>query len=181
MQLQVTVAMYCGRQRHASNVLAYLAEPTVIVCTMSLDGYHTYTSLIVLLSLTMHRHRPSNCTIILPVLEGCGPLGVAMLTAVVGVVRVAVLTAVVGFVRVVALTAVVGFVRVVALMAIVGFVRVAVLMAFFGVVRVVVLTAVVGVVRVAVVTAVAGATPIIGKKPRIRRVKIVFVAVNLLL
>ena len=62
-----------------------------------MDGYHTYTSLIVLLSLTMHRHRPSNCTIILPVLEGCGPTGVAMLTAVVGVVGVAVLTTAVGF------------------------------------------------------------------------------------
>ena len=44
----------------------------------------------------MHRHRPSNCAIILPVLEGCGPLGVAMLTEVVGVVRVAVLMAVAG-------------------------------------------------------------------------------------
>ena len=63
---------------------------------MSLDGYHTYISLFVLLSLTMHRHRPSNCTIILPVLEGCGPLGVAMLTAVVGVVGVALLATVAG-------------------------------------------------------------------------------------
>ena len=96
MQLQVTVAMHCDRQSHASNVLAYLTEPTVIVCTMSLDGYHTYTSVIVLLSLTMYRHRPSNCTIILPVLEGCGTVGVAMITADVGFVRVAVLTAVVG-------------------------------------------------------------------------------------
>ena len=52
---------------------------------MSLDGYHTYTSLFVLLSLTMHIHRPSNCTIKLPVLEGCGPLEVAMLTAVVAI------------------------------------------------------------------------------------------------
>ena len=96
MQLQVTVAMHCDRQRHASNVLPYISEPTVIVCTMSLDGYHTYTSLLVLLSLTMHRHRPSNCTIILPVLEGCGPLEFAMLTAVVGVVGVAVLMVVAG-------------------------------------------------------------------------------------
>ena len=40
---------------------------------------HIYTSLIVLLSLT----------IILPVLDGCAPLGVAMLMTVVGVVRVA--------------------------------------------------------------------------------------------
>ena len=96
MQLQVTVAMHCNRQRHASNVPAYLTEPTVIVCTMSLDGYHTYTSLFVLLSLTLNRHRPSNCTIILPVLEGCGPLGVAMLTAVIRVVGVAVATAVAG-------------------------------------------------------------------------------------
>ena len=31
MQLQVTVAMHCDRQRHASNALAYLSEPTVIV------------------------------------------------------------------------------------------------------------------------------------------------------
>ena len=50
-------------------------------------------TLIVFLSLTMLRHRPSNCTIILPVLEGCGPVGVAMLTAVVGVAEIAVLTA----------------------------------------------------------------------------------------
>ena len=28
---QVTVAMLCHRQGHASNVLAYLSEPTVIV------------------------------------------------------------------------------------------------------------------------------------------------------
>ena len=104
MQLQVTVAMHCDRQRHASNILTFLSEPTVIVCTMSLDGYHTYTSLIVLLSLTMHRHRPSNCTKILPVLEGCGPLGVAIFTAVVGVVRVAVLTTVVGVIEVTVLT-----------------------------------------------------------------------------
>ena len=48
----------------------------------------------------MHRHRPSNCTIILPVLDGCGPLGVAMLTEVVVVVGVAVLMAVVGVVGV---------------------------------------------------------------------------------
>ena len=41
----------------------------------------------------MHRHRSSNCTITLPVLEGCGPVGVAMLTAVVGVAEIAVLTA----------------------------------------------------------------------------------------
>ena len=54
MQLQVRVAMHCDRQRHASSALAYLSEPTVIACTMSLDGYHTYTSLLVLLSLTMH-------------------------------------------------------------------------------------------------------------------------------
>ena len=81
--------MHCDRQRHASNVLSYLSEPTVIVCTMSLDCYYTYTSLFVLLSLTLNRHRPSNCTIILPVLEGCGPLGVAMLTAVIRVVGVA--------------------------------------------------------------------------------------------
>ena len=65
---------------------------------MSLDGYHTYTSLIVLLSLTMYRHRPSNCAIMLPVLEGCGPLGVAMITTVVGVAGVVVLTTVVGVV-----------------------------------------------------------------------------------
>ena len=50
-------------------------------------------TLIVLLSLIMHRHRSSNCTITLPVLEGCGPVGVAMLTAVVGVAEIAVLTA----------------------------------------------------------------------------------------
>ena len=75
------------RQRHARNVLAYLAEPIVIVCTMSLGGYHTCTSLIVLLSLTMHRHRSSNCTI-LPVLESCDPLGVAMLTAVAGAIPI---------------------------------------------------------------------------------------------
>ena len=31
MQLQVTVAMHCDRQKHASNVLAYLTEPTVLV------------------------------------------------------------------------------------------------------------------------------------------------------
>ena len=55
-----------------------------------------YTSLIVLLSLTMHNHRPSNCTNILPVLEGWGPLGVAMLPAVVGVVGVALLATVAG-------------------------------------------------------------------------------------
>ena len=46
MQLQATVVMHCDRQSHASNVLAYLAEPTVIVCTMSLDGYHTYVHII---------------------------------------------------------------------------------------------------------------------------------------
>ena len=88
--------MHRDRQSHASNVLAYLTEPTIIVCTMSLDGDHTYTSLFALLSRTMHRHRPSNCAIILPVLEVCGPLGVAMVTAVVGAVGVVVLTAVVG-------------------------------------------------------------------------------------
>ena len=108
MQLQVTVAMYCDRQSHASNVPAYLTKPTVIVCTMSLDGYHTYTSLFVLLSLTMHRHRPSNCTIILPVLEGCGPLAVAMLTAVAGIVGVPVLPSVVGVVGVALLATVAG-------------------------------------------------------------------------
>ena len=108
MQLQVTVAMHCDRQRHASNVPAYLSEPTVVVCTMSLDGYHTYTSLIVLLLLTMHRHRPSNCIIILPVLEGCGPLQFAMLTAVVVVVGVAVLPAVVRVVGVALLATVAG-------------------------------------------------------------------------
>ena len=111
MQLQVTVAMHCDRQRHASNVPAYLTEPTVIICTMNLDGYHTYTSLIVLLSLTMHRHRPSNCTIILPVLDGCVPLGVAMLTAVAGVVGVAVLTAVAGVAGVALLGTVAGTIR----------------------------------------------------------------------
>ena len=62
-------------------------------------------TLIVFLSLTMLRHRPSNCTIILPVLEGCGPVGVAMLTAVVGVLGVAVLAAVVGVVGVAVLMA----------------------------------------------------------------------------
>ena len=117
---QVTVAMLCHRQGHASNVLAYLAEPTVIVCTVSLGGYHTYTSLIVFLSLTIHRHRPSNCTIILPVLEGCGPVGVAVLTAVVGVVGVAVLTAVVGVAGIAVLTAVAGVVGVSVLTAVAG-------------------------------------------------------------
>ena len=48
----------------------------------------------------MHRHRPSNSTNILSVLDGCGPLGVAMLTAVLGVVGVAVLMAVAGVVGV---------------------------------------------------------------------------------
>ena len=108
MQLQVRVAMHCGRQWHASNVLAYLTEPTVIVCTMNLDGYHTYISLIVLLSLTMHKHRPSNCTNILPVLEGCGPLGVAMLSAAVRIVGVPVLPAIVGVVGVALLATVAG-------------------------------------------------------------------------
>ena len=70
--------MHSHRKRHASNVLTYLSEPTVIVRTMSLDGYHTYTSLLVLLSLTMYRHRSSNCTIILPVVEGWGPLHMSM-------------------------------------------------------------------------------------------------------
>ena len=135
--------MHCDRQKHGSNVLAYLAEPIVIVCTMSLGSYHTCTSLIVFLSLTIHRHRPSNCTIILPVLEGCRPVGVAMLTAVVGVVGVAVLTAVVGVVGVAMLTAVVGVVGVVVLTAVVGVVGVAVLTAVVGVVGVAVLTAVV--------------------------------------
>ena len=152
MQLQVTVAMHCDRQRHASNVLAYLTEPTVIVCTMSLDGYHTYTSLIVLLSLTMHKHRPSNCTIILPLLEGCSPLGVAMLTAVVGVVRVAVLMTVVGVVGVAGL------------MAVVGAVEVAVLMAVAGAVGVAVSMAVAGVAGVSLLCTVARANPIIGMK-----------------
>ena len=111
MQLQVKVAMHCNRQRHASNVSAYLTEPTVLVYTMSLDGYHTYTSLIVLLSLTMQRHRPSNCTITLPVLEGCGPLGVAMLTAVIRLVGVAVLMAVAGVAGVVLVGTVAGTIR----------------------------------------------------------------------
>ena len=44
----------------------------------------------------MHRHRPSNYTIILPVLEGCGTIGVAMLTADVGVSGVALLATVAG-------------------------------------------------------------------------------------
>ena len=56
----------------------------------------------------MHRHRPVNCTIILPVLEGCGPVGVAMLSAAVVVVDVAVLTAVAGVAGVVLLATVVG-------------------------------------------------------------------------
>ena len=59
-------------------------------------GWLSYASLFVLLSLTLNRHRPSNCTITLPVLEGCGALGVAMLTAVIRVVGVAVSTAVAG-------------------------------------------------------------------------------------
>ena len=87
----------------------YLTEPTVIACTMSLDGYRTYMSLFVLLY--MHRHRPSNSTNILPVLEGCGPLGVAMLTAIVGVVGVAVLTAVAGVAGVALLGTVAGTIR----------------------------------------------------------------------
>ena len=136
MQLQVKFTMHCDRQRHASNVLAYLTESTVIVCTLSLDGYHTYTSLFVLLSLTMHRHRPSSCTNILPVLDGCGPLGVAMLTAVVGFAGVAVLTAVVGVAGVTVLTTVVGVVGVAVLMTVVGVVRVAALMTVVGVVGV---------------------------------------------
>ena len=56
----------------------------------------------------MHSHRSSNCTVILPVLEGCGPVGVAMLTAVVGVAGIAVLMAAVGAVGVTVLTAVAG-------------------------------------------------------------------------
>ena len=67
---------------HASSALAYLSEPTVIVCTMSLDGYHMYTSLIACPSITDY-------TYYVPVLEGCGPPGVAMLMTVVGVDRVA--------------------------------------------------------------------------------------------
>ena len=118
MKLQFRVTMHCNRQRHASNVIAYFTEPTVIVCTMSLDGYHT--SLIVLLSRTVHRHRPSSCTIILLVLEGCNPLGVAMLTAVVGIVGVAVLAAVVGVLGVAVLTAVVGVVGVTLLATVAG-------------------------------------------------------------
>ena len=71
----------------------------------------TYTSLIVLLSLTMHKHRSSNCTNILPVLEDCGPLGVAMLTAVIRVVGVAVLMAVAGVAGVALLGTVAGTIR----------------------------------------------------------------------
>ena len=67
-----------------------------------------YTSVIVLLSLIMHKHRPSNCTNILPVLDGCGPLRVVMLTAVVGF---AVVTAVAGVAGVALLGTVAGTIR----------------------------------------------------------------------
>ncbi len=87
---------------------------------MSLGGYH----IINCPSITdyIHRHRLSNCTIIyiLPVLEGCGPLGVAMLTAVSGVVGVAVLMAFVGVVGVAVVTEVVRVVGVAMLTAVAG-------------------------------------------------------------
>ncbi len=53
MQLQVTVAIPCHGQRHASNVLAYLTEPTVIVCTLAWVVIIHTVHLIVLLSLNI--------------------------------------------------------------------------------------------------------------------------------
>ena len=89
--------MHCDRQRHASNVLAYLSEPTVIVLYNE-PGWLSYVHIRNCPSMTdyAYKHRPSNCANILPVLEGCGPLGVAMLTAVVGIVGIPVLPAIVG-------------------------------------------------------------------------------------
>ena len=51
MQLQVKFTMHCDRQRHASDVSAYLSEPTVI-CTYNEPGYILYVHIIICLSIT---------------------------------------------------------------------------------------------------------------------------------
>ena len=52
MQLQVRVAMHCDRQSHASNVLAYLSEPTVIVYMYNEPGWVSYIHIITCPSIT---------------------------------------------------------------------------------------------------------------------------------